>query len=342
MPALHKQGGVYWSDIRIGGVRVRKSLGRNRIIAKERLRDLVRQQHEARYGIAESDIPWGKFKTKYLEYCDGSKAPATAERDRAAISALEKFHKPQLLRDVTPELLERWKGHRKKEGRGHATINRDLRAVKTMMHKALEWGYLHKWSAKGVKKLRESKGRLLYYTPEEVKLLLGVCRSRFSAFYDWETICLLGVRAGLRRAEIYHLSWKDVDLGRGILSVVAKDGWQPKTGEQRHIPMPDDLTQHLVKKRRVLGNQEWVIGERPSLAVMSAFFQKISRKAKLPGNLHTLRHTFASHLVAAGVDLYAVSKLLGHASIVQTQRYAHLAPHTLKDAVSRLPSLGAF
>ncbi|MBR2082986.1 MAG: tyrosine-type recombinase/integrase [Elusimicrobiaceae bacterium] len=50
-----------------------------------------------------------------------------------------------------------------------------------------------------------------------------------------------------------------------------------------------------------------------------------------------MRHTFASHLVQAGVDLYRVSKLLGHRSIKMTEIYAHLAPADLHSAVEKLP-----
>ncbi len=63
--------------------------------------------------------------------------------------------------------------------------------------------------------------------------------------------------------------------------------------------------------------------------------------AKLPFRcfMHKLRHTFASHLVQAGVDLYRVSKLLGHSSITMTEIYAHLAPADLQNAITKLPAL---
>jgi site-specific recombinase XerD len=53
-------------------------------------------------------------------------------------------------------------------------------------------------------------------------------------------------------------------------------------------------------------------------------------------SIHTLRHTFASHLVMSGADLYTVQKLLGHSSIKTTETYAHLAPNYLRSAIEKL------
>lgn len=338
-PRLYKRGRTWWSDLYVGGRRVRKPLAQDKRVAEERLADLIKDREAQRYGHAPRDVRWPDFKAKYLAWSEGAKAATTFKRDRMALSSLEKFHSPRFLHEIRPEMLERWKAERRASGRGNATINRDLCSVKSMMRKALDWGYVRDWRGASVKKLKQTEGRLLFYTPEELGRLLTVCRSRFSAFYDWETLCLLGSRAGLRRSEIYWLSWEDVDLKRRLISIHPKDGWQPKTGEQRHIPMPADLTKHLVKNHHALGDARWVLGDRPSLAVMSAFFRKISRKAKLAGNIHTLRHTYASHLVQAGVDLYTVSKLLGHKDVNMTRRYAHLAPKTLEDAVAKLPTV---
>ena len=66
-------------------------------------------------------------------------------------------------------------------------------------------------------------------------------------------------------------------------------------------------------------------------------FLKLVRRCGLKNaSLHTLRHTFASHLIMSGADLYTVQKLLGHSSIKTTEIYAHLAPDYLKSAIAKL------
>lgn len=71
--------------------------------------------------------------------------------------------------------------------------------------------------------------------------------------------------------------------------------------------------------------------------VMASQLDRMCRLAKLrPIGWHVLRHSFASHLVMRGVAIRTVQELMGHASIVITQRYAHLMPHIARDAVKLL------
>jgi integrase len=149
---------------------------------------------------------------------------------------------------------------------------------------------------------------------------------------------------GLRRDELTHLAWADLDFSRRILTVQAKEGWRPKDNEVRHIPMAPrlhDLLRSLPRKDSL-----WVfstIHGGPHLGhILSRDFRKLARACGVKGaSLHTLRHTFASHLVMNGTDIYTVQKLLGHSSIKTTEIYAHLAPDFLKAAVARLDYDGA-
>lgn len=142
--------------------------------------------------------------------------------------------------------------------------------------------------------------------------------------------------AGLRRGEIIALQWQDVDFKNNQIYVAPQ-----KTDNYRYVPMAADLRIALAahpKTQKIpyiislgLNNRE----KRTTKAYLSSFYSEVRDKAGLgkKGSIHTLRHTFASPLVQAGVDLYSVSKLLGHTSIKTTEIYAHLAPKTLQDCL---------
>lgn len=342
MASLYKRGRVWYSSIYIDGKPVRKPLSTDKRIAEERLADMVKDRSAKKYGHAPQDVSWPDFRSRYMAYSKGSKAEKTAVRDESALVALEGFFMPSKLSQITPEALERWKGARKAAGKGNATINRDLNAVKAMLRKAVSWGYLKGFNGASVSRLRETRQKLLFYTPQELSRLIAKCKTEYpekssnAVPHDWVTICLLGARAGLRRSEIHWLAWDDIDFKRGLLSVTPKPGWDPKDYEVRHVPMTKDLASHL---RGLPRATEWVLGNRPNLGVMTSYFRRIVRKAGLRGGIHTLRHTFASHLAQAGVSLYAIAKLLGHSDVRTTEIYAHLSPDTFQDAIKRLPKV---
>jgi integrase len=140
---------------------------------------------------------------------------------------------------------------------------------------------------------------------------------------------LLALNTGMRRGEITQLTWPDVDLKAKRVTVRA--GYA-KSGKARHIPLNSEAMAVLKqwKKQQPEGRLFNVLGVAKAWgALMTA--------AKLEDfRFHDLRHTFASKLVMAGVDLNTVRELLGHGDIKMTLRYAHLAPAHKQAAVELL------
>lgn len=327
MASLYRRGDVYYSSIRINGKHVRKPLATNKKVAEEKLGDMIKYRNHAKYGEPIKHIGWEAFKEQYMEY-SATKAPATHKRDIMAIRSIEKYFALVKITDITPELLEMWRGRRRRDGIGVATVNRDLGAIKAMLHKAELWKYIAAQPWASVKRFKETSKKLLFYSDQDIDKLLNVCHDH------WKTVAYLGAKAGLRRSEIRWLKWSDIDLKSKMLSVTAKEGWNPKDYEQRHIPLSQSLYDHLMTLDRTGG---FVLGDPPpSDGVMSTYFKRLIKKAGLKGNLHTLRHTFASHLVQRGIPLYEVSKLLGHSHTKTTEIYAHLAPANMETAVKVL------
>lgn len=362
LPSVYKRAGspVYWGSVMINGKRKQYALCENKAAAQRMLADIKAEaKSRSKYG----DTPFQAFAEKYMAWAKANKSDKTVKRDALSLEYLQEFHPIKDLAEVTPALLDEFKTwlknrtervrptDRKKYPRlrgvlGPHGINRTLQSVKMIMRKAEAWGLVPAQNWRLVSKFKTPKGRVEFFTPDELKQMLDYTRVLAAQFPPdkcppWQTIILLGARAGLRRGEMQNLMWADIDFDKGILSITPKKDWTPKDYECRDIPLAEDLKAHLQKLPRrgpyVLYD---VYGDRLSVDSITTYFRdKIVKKCGLSGNVHKLRHTFASHLVQNGVDLYTVSKLLGHSSIKTTEIYAHLSPVTLAGAVAKLPVL---
>jgi integrase len=144
------------------------------------------------------------------------------------------------------------------------------------------------------------------------------------------SIILLGIHTGLRiQAEALTLKWASVDLRRASLTVEAA---YAKNGRTRTVPLNSTVLQ-VLKRLKETSTSEYVF---PYQSIGTSF-RRASRRAKLTGvTPHTLRHTFASRLVMAGVDLRTVQELGGWQTLAMVEWYAHLSPAHKAQAVERI------
>ncbi|MFA5140658.1 MAG: tyrosine-type recombinase/integrase [Elusimicrobiota bacterium] len=328
-----KKGTVWYLDYAVDGRRVRKRIGRSKRLAELALADIQVKLERKEIGFAIKDRGLKDFIAEYLTYAKGNKAPKSYDRDVVTLGHFTEFIKADKLGAVTASKLEGYKSWRREQGAKPSTLNRELNTIKAMLNKAVAWGALSQSPAKSVRKIREPKKQVRYLSAEEVRALLSAAGDRLGPII--ETF----LHTGLRRDELAHLTWADVDLNRKAVTVQAKDGWHPKDYEARHIPMTVRLAEILSARPR--GGSPYIFHTQGGGAhegnILTRDFRKLARACGIKGaSIHTLRHTFASHLVMSGADLYTVQKLLGHSSIKTTEIYAHLAPDFLRAAVARL------
>ena len=136
--------------------------------------------------------------------------------------------------------------------------------------------------------------------------------------------------SGLRVSEIVALPRDAVDFPTGVLKVVGKGG------KHRIVPFGDSaagwLRRYLSDARPILDrrrSEQLFLSERGSGMTRQRFWQLIEKYGRAAGirarlTPHSLRHSFATHLLENGADLRAIQEMLGHASISTTQRYTHL------------------
>jgi integrase len=333
---IYLRGRTWWLDFWHDGKRHQLRLGKgiNRAAAGE-LAAVKRAQvlkGEAGIGRKRKDLPFEKAAEEFRKWADANKRPKTAKHYRSCLGRLERAFAGKSLGELHPFLIEKYRRGRLEAG-ARVTSNRELAVLRALFNRSLEWGKFEGENpASKVKPVKEPRGRLRYLEPEEEAKLLA------AAGEPLRTIVLVGIHAGLRiQSEALTLRQADVDLRRGLLTVQAA---YAKSGQTRSVPLNSLLREALGRRRMQDGTGEHVFRRRdgrPYRSIVTAF-ATARKRAGLGKDVtpHVLRHTFASRLVMAGVDLRTAMELGGWSSLDMVQRYAHLSPSHKAEAVERL------
>ena len=148
--------------------------------------------------------------------------------------------------------------------------------------------------------------------------------------------------SGLREQELCYLTWKDLDLKRGILRVTGegKEGFSPKDYEERVIPIPPDL---LTPLKKLPHKYEWVFPTARG-GRQTHLLRRLKRLANRAGvaqaTLHKFRHTYATRLLEKGADIVTVQGLMGHSDLDTTRQYLNPEDALKRKAVNRLSLKG--
>lgn len=263
---------------------------------------------------------------------------ANHRRELTSIKNLNAFFRNPTLDHITPKLIVGYKNRRYADGVKPATINRELATLKKAFNLARrEWEWCTDNPVCRVSMERENNTRDRWLTMEEEQRLLATAA-------PWlRELVVFAIYTGMRMGEILALTWAGVDLFRRTVTV-----FRSKNGERRTIPVNSTVLALLTDKysaRR--GKTELVfhsenqtsfdgsnIRRALSIALQSAKIHDL--------HFHDLRHTFATRMVQAGIDLYKVQRLLGHKSPIMTQRYAHHYPESLREGVDALEAGRSF
>jgi len=146
---------------------------------------------------------------------------------------------------------------------------------------------------------------------------------------------------GLRLSELIHLRVTDIDSARMVIQVR-----QGKGAKDRLVPLSPRLLQELRAYWRRYRPSAWLFpGDKPGQPISGSNLQRrfgqLVQRVGLTKHcsLHTLRHSYATHLLEAGVNLRLIQQYLGHSSLNTTMVYLHLTPASQEQAVRRIETL---
>jgi integrase len=232
------------------------------------------------------------------------------------------------------------------------SVNRYLSLLRAVLNRAYEAGGLIKRPE--IKALKINDQREVYLTEDQEKAVIAACPPHLA------NLVIFLLDTGIRLSAATSLTWDMVELDHKGRPMVVLKAIREKADKPRSVPLPKRTEEMLRRlKAEAPKDQPRVFLYRPGARVAKkgvlrkaahlkpqplvpftrpkSSWDTARKAAELPDvHLHDLRHTYASKLVKRGVALLEVSKLLGHSSIQQTMRYAHLAPDQLESAVAVL------
>jgi integrase len=212
------------------------------------------------------------------------------------------------------------------------TVNRELNTLKAMLTYSVEKKLHDVNPARDVKPFAVNNERVRFLLPDELARLLAAAGQDVAVAWLVPAI-KLAVHTGLRQGELLRLRWADLSPTLPLATIP-----QTKNNEPKHVPLNAEAQAALgALPRYGVTVLAWPWGDPLSDTTLYAAFQRTCRRAGITDfRWHDLRHTFASHLVMAGVDLRTVQELLGHKDPTMTTRYAHLSPAHMVAAVAKL------
>jgi integrase len=328
----------WYVDFTAQGKRIRQFGGYTKAQARNTLAKLRIERLDKRLGFKKPEQRGTLFEDFAEEFiAKHSKGrPKTREAQAVCLRALlnSDLFKGKGLADITTESIARY--HADRGADRPVSANREIGFLKQIFQRAVEWGELDRNPAALVKKFHEPKNRLRILTDEEVERLLNAAGPRLAPFLK------VLLTTAMRPHEALALSWAHdgwdadkglavsiVDLEKRVIFIPArlaknhKDRAIPLSPE--HIALFDALPRNL-KSGKVFPWSQTPVGFRA--AVDAAKLKDVV--------LYTCKHTAASRMIRAGIDIVTVSELIGHSDPKMTLRYCHSSLETKQEAVNTL------
>jgi len=309
--AIFKKQGVWWIDFYACGQRKREKIGHSHKLAEEVL-------HKRKMEIAEGKY-FPERQTKTVSFRDISEKYWKLHGQHLR-SASWRY----MLKEVTDRFGNKSAGdisvadiqafyNELRARASTSTANRHLTLLKSVFNRAIAWELFKGANpAAKITKAKEPPNRLRYLSQAELQRLLGRCDAKIYP------ILACALYTGMRRGEVMGLTWANVDLNQSIIYIL-----QSKSGKPREIPIAANLHEILASIETAKPTDK--VFDVPNITLRRHFDQLLKAAGIAGFRFHDLRHTFASHFIMKTGNLTALQKILGHASPIMTQRYAHLS-----------------
>lgn len=241
------------------------------------------------------------------------------------------------LLDVVMQDVEEYVHLLSRRGKSPATVTRSVASIKSFYNCLMALGRVEQNPTKGVTSVKVERKLPQVLTGKEVELFLEQPECTDLKGYRDRAMLELLYATGIRVSELIALDVDDLNLPGGVLKCYSK-------GKERIIPLYPAAIRalneyvHNIRPQLVESVDETALflnmsGERMSRQGFWKLIKHYQEKAGIKKDItpHTLRHSFAAHLLENGADLRSIQEMLGHADISSTQIYSRLMNQKIKD-----------
>lgn len=311
------RGGVYWIDVQINGQRIRESLKTDDPKQAQQLYDTRRA--ELWSGRMLKARPKKTFKDAGDRWLLEKAHKKSIGGDKEKVVYFTARFGDKLLTELTRDDIET---ALPKDVAG-ATRNRYRAFMRALLRSAeRDWDWIDR--APVIKSEPEPKKRVAYLTRAQAENLIAALPDKYKMPVRFALL------TGLRRANVFGLTWESVDLERGTAIVEADEA---KAGRRIVVPLNSQAKELLASLPGPREGRVWGSLTR----VWANSWESACKRAGVPGfRFHDLRHTWASWHAMAGTPLSVLQELGGWHSHEMVQRYAHLSPEHLAAAAERV------
>jgi len=337
---LYERGSVWWMSFVHQGKQYRRSTETEDKKLAKRILDKVRGEiAEGKWfeKLPGEDKTFREMMEKYMvKHSARNKTQKSHNRDRSLLDHLLESFGDLAIVEITPNLISEYKTERRNEGVAPQTINNETSLMSHAFNLAIKhWEWIKENPVKKVSKEKVNNLIERWLTLEEEQQLLA------SSPRWLKEIITFAINTGLRLSEILDLKWSRVDMSRKTITILEE---QKNKGKDT-LPLSEGALTVLKERARVRhGETELVFSSRNATRIGSrnlqrAFYSALKKSGIEKLRFHDLRHTFATRLVQAGVDLYTVQKLGRWKNISMVMRYAHHYPESLRSGVEALDKI---
>lgn len=343
MAGLYRRGRIYWARAQRQNREHRRSLKTaDRAIAEKRLREWLDELDAIAWGTKPRRT-YVETEERFIREHLTTLRPRAAERYGSSLKHLSEHFGGMMLHQITSGTMADFETKRRTAGARPGTIRRDLACLSSMLTSAIDWEwvedggnpvppYLRRRAKRG---LKEAPPRTRYLREDEEAKLLKAASPIARA-----TITL-AIDTGLRRDELFSLTWPQVDLARGVITTTTLT----KNGRARVVPCPPRSARILAHFPRYLDSAYVIVNPETHTRYwqMNKGFKRAVERAELKDvRWHDLRRTAGCRWLQRDAKTMAeVSILLGHSSVTVTEsRYAFLEADAVAQSLAGRTKVG--